>query len=251
MLKVIIIGSGNVAQHLIRSLSVIKDVQLVQAFARDPKSLLNLLPSEKITGSLTSLKDADIYVIAISDDAIAEVSQKIPYTGKLVVHTSGSTSLTSLNDKNRRGVFYPLQTLSKNKHIDFNTIPICLETEFDSDYAVLDKLAKYLSFKVYAINSEQRQSLHVSAVFVSNFVNHMYAIGNSICIDNNVPFDVLSPLIQETAGKINSLTPIQAQTGPAVRNDVKTLKKHIDFLKDENQKAIYKLLTKSIQKTHE
>lgn len=247
MLKVTVIGSGNVAQHLIKVFLQTKEVSLVQAFARQSKSLLHLLPKEKITNNYNALQEADVYIISVTDNAINEVSSQLPFKNELVVHTSGTSSLEVLDSKNRKGVFYPLQTFSKNKEVDFSSIPLCLEAENKEDYKTLEVLANSISNKVYNISSEQRKSLHVAAVFVSNFVNHMYVIGSEICETNNVPFEVLQPLIQEVANKITTLTPKEAQTGPALRNDTKTIEKHIEFLKDSNYQDIYKLLTQSIQ----
>ncbi|OGS74999.1 MAG: hypothetical protein A3G95_05235, partial [Flavobacteria bacterium RIFCSPLOWO2_12_FULL_31_7] len=191
--------------------------------------------------------EADIYIICVTDNAISDVSNQLPFENRLVVHTSGSTDFDVLDAKNKRGVFYPLQTFSKNKTVDFSEIPICLETENASDYLIVEKLAKSISNSVYKIDGKQRKAIHVSAVFACNFVNHLYEIGNEICVENNIPFEILQPLIEETAQKIKTLSPKDAQTGPAVRNDSKTIEKHIDFLTDENQKEIYKILTKSIQ----
>lgn len=247
MLKVTVIGSGNVAQHLIKVFLQTKEVSLVQAFARQPKSLLHLLPKEKITKDYNALHEADVYIISVTDNVINEVSSLLPFKNKLVVHTSGTSSIDVLDGKNRKGVFYPLQTFSKSKEVDFSSIPLCLEAENEEDYKTLELLAKAISNKVYNISSEQRKSLHVAAVFVSNFVNHMYVIGSEICETNNVPFEVLQPLIQEVANKITALSPKEAQTGPALRNDTKTIEKHIEFLKDSNYQDIYKLLTQSIQ----
>ncbi len=247
MLKVTVIGSGNVAQHLIKVFLQTKEVSLVQAFARQPKSLLHLLPKEKINNDYNTLQEADVYIISVTDNAINEVSSQLPFKNKLVVHTSGTSSLEVLDSKNRKGVFYPLQTFSKSKEVDFSSIPLCLEAENENDYKTLELLANAISNKVYNISSEQRKSLHVAAVFVSNFVNHMYVIGSEICETNNVPFEVLQPLIQEVANKITTLSPKDAQTGPALRNDTKTIEKHIEFLKDSNYQDIYKLLTQSIQ----
>lgn len=247
MLKVVVIGSGNVAQHLISVFQESKGVDLVQAFARDPDKLAPILPAEKITGLLENLKLADIYIISVTDDAIAEVSSKLPFDTRFVVHTSGSVALEELNLKNKRGVFYPLQTFSKNKKVDFRTVPLCLESEYPGDYALLETLAKEISNSVYSISSQQRQALHVAAVFVSNFTNHMYKMGNDICNDNNIPFDILKPLILETADKVMQLLPQKAQTGPAIRNDEKTIEKHLDFVTDKNQKKIYSIITQSIQ----
>ena len=247
MIKVVIIGSGNVAQHLIKALVAAKEIDLVQAFARTPSHLTHLLPKEKITSDYQKIIEADLYIISVSDNAIAEVSEKLPFENRLVVHTSGSSDITILSDKNRKGVFYPLQTFSKNKTIDFTPIPMCLETENENDFQLLEQVAKTLSKNVFPISSEQRRSLHVSAVFVCNFVNHLYQIGNQICEENNIPFEVLHPLIQETAEKIKELSPSEAQTGPALRNDTKTIEKHLAFLENENYKKIYELLTQSIQ----
>jgi len=110
----------------------------------------------------------------------------------------------------------------------------------------LEKIGKSISEKIFKINSEQRKALHVAAVFSCNFVNHFYAIGNKICDENEIPFEILHPLIIETANKIKTLSPAEAQTGPAKRNDTQTINAHLNFLQDETQKEIYKILTKSI-----
>ena len=188
-----------------------------------------------------------MYIIAVSDDAIAQVSENLALDNQLVVHTSGTVTLNALANKNRRGVFYPLQTFSKDKAVNFKTIPLCIEAENEKDATTLKLIANAISDAVYDINSEQRKALHVAAVFVNNFVNHLYQMGNEICDANTIPFEILKPLIQETANKIATLSPKNAQTGPAKRNDLKTIAAHEEFLKDENQAAIYKLLTQSIQ----
>lgn len=247
MIKVVILGSGNVAQHLIKVFLQTEEVSLVQVFARQPNQLTHLLPTAKIVSDYQKIIEADVYIISVSDNAIAEVSFQLPFENRLVVHTSGSSDLSVLNNKNRKGVFYPLQTFTKGKKVDFTPIPICLEAENEQDYQLLEQLGNSISKKVFNINSEQRKSLHVAAVFVCNFVNHLYQIGNEICEANQIPFEVLHPLIQETAQKILELTPKEAQTGPALRNDTQTIEKHLDFLSNENYKTIYQLLTQSIQ----
>jgi predicted short-subunit dehydrogenase-like oxidoreductase (DUF2520 family) len=247
MIKVSIIGSGNVAQHLIQAFQLNSQIELVQVVARDIKKVAHLLDSNRITSDYTQLQEADLYIIAVSDDAIAEVSSALPFENRLVAHTSGTVALDSLNSNNRRAVFYPLQTFSKDKPIDFKSVPICLEAENETDVQILKQLAHSISNAVYEINSEQRKALHVAAVFVNNFVNYLYQMGNEICDANAIPFEILKPLIQETANKIVTLSPKNAQTGPAKRNDLKTIAAHEEFLKDENQAAIYKLLTQSLQ----
>ena len=247
MIKVVIIGSGNVAQHLIKAFTKSNKIDVAQVFSRQKKAVAFLLDSNKITADFNDLVEADLYIIAVSDDAIAKVSSQFPFTNRLVVHTSGSVSLEALDKKNRKGSFYPLQTFSKKAEVDFSQIPIFLESENETDFELLEKVAQSISKKNYKINSEQRKALHVSAVFVNNFVNHLYQIGNEICIENKVPFEVLKPLILETANKVISLSPKDAQTGPAIRNDEQTIASHLDFLLDENQKNIYNTLTQSIQ----
>lgn len=244
MIKVILLGSGNVATHLFQAFSKANGIEVVQVFSR---TISKDFPETLQTSDFSKITEADVYIICVSDSAISSVSSQLLFENRLVVHTSGSSDLNLLDSKNNKGVFYTLQTFTKNKAVDFSEIPICLEAENVSDYNVLEKVAKSISKNVYAISSEQRKALHVSAVFVCNFTNHLYTIGNTICLENNIPFEILQPLIEETAKKIKSLSPSEAQTGPAIRNDKKTIEKHIDFLTNENQKEIYKILTKSIQ----
>jgi predicted short-subunit dehydrogenase-like oxidoreductase (DUF2520 family) len=247
MIKVVLIGSGNVAQHLILAFAKSKKVEVTQVYSRQKEAVTHLLDSNKITDDYNNLAEADLYIIAVSDNAIATVSSQLPFKNRLVVHTSGTVSINSLDSKNRKGIFYPLQTFSKNKAVDFNPIPICLESENETDFKLLKNVAESISNNVFKINSQQRKALHVSAVFVNNFVNEMYRIGNEICEANKVPFEILKPLILETVNKVMTLSPEEAQTGPAKRNDTKTIETHLDFLSNENHATIYKILTQSIQ----
>ena len=250
MIKVSIIGSGNVAHHLITAVLHAENfdgkIELVEAYARNTSSLTDLLPFDKITTDLSVLKPADLYIIAVSDHAIQTVSNQLEFKNKLVAHTSGTTEIDVLNDNNRKGVFYPLQTFSKTKSIDFSTVPICLESQNATDLHTLDTVAKAISNATYILNSEQRKALHVAAVFVNNVTNHCYQLGNEICIENQVPFKILKPLILETANKIMTLSPDEAQTGPAKREDTQTINAHLSFLEDDDKKNIYELLTQSI-----
>ncbi|RXR28508.1 DUF2520 domain-containing protein [Flavobacterium piscinae] len=246
MISIVLIGSGNVAQHLITAFLQSDEIELVQVFSRQKESILQLISSDKIVSNYDEIKVADIYIIAVSDNAIATVSSKLPFENRLVVHTSGSMPMEILDAKNRRGVLYPLQTFTKNKTVDFKEIPICLEAEKEDDFKIIQTVSESVSTVVQFISSEQRKALHVAAVFVCNFVNHLFKIGNDICKENQLSFDLLKPLIQETAQKIIQLTPENAQTGPAKRNDTATINSHLNFLTDENQKDIYKLITKSI-----
>ncbi|RZJ68292.1 MAG: DUF2520 domain-containing protein [Flavobacterium sp.] len=246
MVKISMIGFGNVAQHLALAFENSDSIELVQIFSRKPQ--INSQPfSHKIVHDFSDLQSADLYVISISDSAVADVASKFPFEDKLVVHTAGSLSIDVLDSRNRKGVFYPLQTFSKDKEIDFSKVPICVEAQNAKDLQLLKRVAEAISANVYEIDSQQRKSLHVSAVFVSNFANHMYAIGSDICEQHDIPFDILKPLIQETASKIETLSPQKAQTGPAIRRDQNTIDAHLELLSDANQKDIYKLLTQSIQ----
>ena len=228
MKTVLIVGKGNVATHLYNAFLNVDEIAVTQISSR----------------TLTNIPKATITIIAVSDDAIAEVSSKIK--NDFVVHTSGSVAMSDLKNSQRKGVFYMLQTFSKDKKVDFNEVPFCLEAENIEDYQLLEFLANAIGKKIYAVSSEQRKTLHVAAVFVNNFTNHLFKIGNDICNTNNVPFEILQPLIKETVLKIEELSPKEAQTGPAVRNDKKTIKNHLNLL-DKNQQKIYKILTKSIQ----
>ena len=251
MIKIVIIGAGNVALHLYNAFSENEKTNVTQVYNRNIYAVNFIDPAvTQVTDQFSELKEADIYIICVKDDAVANISGKLPFKNKLVVHTSGSIPIDSLIDTNRRGVFYPLQTFSKGKKVDFYTIPICIEAENIEDLKYIETLAKSISGNVYEVNSDQRKSLHLAAVFVNNFVNHMYHIGNEICKENNITFKILQPLIKETAEKIINLDPVEAQTGPAKRNDLQTIEMHTAQLKNKKYNEIYKLLTKSIQETY-
>lgn len=246
MITVSIIGSGNVAQHLILAFKKAEGVTLVQVLARTPQAVAPLLEPTQIITDYQDLVKVDLVLIAVTDTAIADVSAQIPFENQLVAHTSGSVPMHDLDSKNHRGVFYPLQTFTKGKEIDFTSIPLCLEAEQEEDYSVLELAAKAITNVTYLVNSEQRKALHVAAVFVCNFVNHLYQIGNDLCAEHHLDFDLLKPLIQETAAKVMTLSPREAQTGPARRQDSTTINAHLNYLNDTHQKELYTLLTKSI-----
>ena len=246
MIQIVIIGAGNVAQHLIMAFAKCNEVAVTQVYSRKQDIFPEILSANKVTNNIQEIKDADLYIIAVSDTAIADVSSQLPFKNKLVVHTSGSVAIDDLSNNNRKGVFYPLQSFSKNKEVNFLEIPICIEAQNEEDFKLLEKVASAISDKVYNINSDQRKALHVAAVFVNNFTNYMYQIGNEICKENNIDFQILHPLILETANKLKTLSPNEAQTGPAKRNDTTTINSQLNFLSNPNFKDIYKLLTKSI-----
>lgn len=250
MISIVLIGTGNVATQLFDTFLNYKQLNVLQVFGRNDTSLAYFNSKTATTKHYNQLLKADVYIITVSDDAISNVVNNLLHLNGLVVHTAGSVSLEALSPLKNKGVFYPLQTFTKGKKLDFKTIPICLETQNKKDYSTLKIIAETISDVVYNINTEQRKSLHLAAIFVNNFTNYMYTIGNEICEENNIPFDILTPLIQETALKINTLSPNAAQTGPARRNDIQTMQTHLEQLRYKDNQKIYKLLSESIQKKY-
>jgi predicted short-subunit dehydrogenase-like oxidoreductase (DUF2520 family) len=250
--KIVIIGSGNVAEHLLRAFKNSINSEVIQIYSRNNAIGEELGNSFNIefTNNAGNLKNADLYLISINDAAIAEVSASLPFSNKLVAHTSGATSIENIAKVNRQAVFYPLQSFTKGKEIDFTQIPICLEAKNNDDLEILTEIAKSISNTVKNISSEQRKYIHASAVFVNNFTNHLFSIGKTIAEQNNIDFNLLKPLIKETVQKLEYKTPKEAQTGPAVRGDKETMEKHLELIQDKTHKEIYKLISDSIFKTH-
>ena len=250
MMKVSILGAGNLANHLFKAFKKSSEISVNQWFNRSIKSRSSYRNEVDITDDMTKLEPADIYIIAVSDDAISDLSKSIPFSNRLIVHTSGTIGIHDLDKKHRRGVFYPLQTFSKDVEIDFSHVPLCIEALEKPDLKLLTDLSKAMACKHYKINTEQRQTLHLAAVFVNNFANQLYRIGHEITDIKNIPFDILKPLILETAKKMQYVSPYMAQTGPAKRNDKKTIRRHLKLLENPMHREIYEMLTKSIQETH-
>ncbi len=249
MITVTLIGTGNVAHHLYSAFSNSENVQLIQVFGRKKGVLGNKEQSAELSKS--PIKKADVYMLAVSDDAISEVSQEFKDVRGLVVHTSGGMAMEILPKEIRQGVFYPLQTFSKKRMVPFDNIPLCIEAEQENDKLLLQKLAESISTTIHQVSSEKRAHLHLAAVFVNNFVNHFYKIGADICQNQNFEFDILKPLILETAHKIEELGTEEAQTGPAKRGDSRTIDSHLELLKKNAlHKEIYTLLSQSISETY-
>ncbi|MGV3508857.1 MAG: Rossmann-like and DUF2520 domain-containing protein [Sphingobacteriaceae bacterium] len=245
-MKIALLGSGNVATHLGKALKNAGNT-IVQVWSRNlahAKELATNLDSS-FTSSLSELTtEAEIYILSVSDDAIAEVASSFPYQDKLLVHTSGTTGI---DIPGISGVFYPVQTFSKQKAVDFSVIPIAIEGKEEKISKLLTELANSVSRKVFSLTSEQRKVLHVAAVFACNFSNHLYAIADDILTRNNLTFDLIRPLIAETEEKVQSDLPSNVQTGPAVRQDQLTLAKHVEFLENNAElKEIYQTLSQSI-----
>jgi len=252
--KVAILGAGNLATLLSLELHR-KGVEIVQVFSRTETSaslLANMLECCYVTKPEEITPDATIYLISVSDMAIEDVLSKMDCNNKLVAHTAGSIPMNILSKfSENHGVFYPLQTFSKSRNVNFSCIPFCIEANTAENEQILVELASLISNDVRIITSEQRKQLHLAAVFANNFVNHMYAIADEIIQQKDLPFDILYPLISETAAKIENITPHAAQTGPAKRSDMAVMQDHLSMLNDKpNLKKLYSSISDSISEYH-
>jgi len=253
-LKIVLLGSGNVGFHLGKKLHEV-DVEIVQVYSRKiskAKRLAKILKSEATQKIENISTTADLYILAVPDSAIekvaADLAKIIPPT-KLVVHTSGATPSTVLKPYFKNyGIFYPLQTFSIARKIDFENIPICVDSNLKKHRTLLEKLGKQISQSVHQINDKERAILHVAAVFVNNFSNNLFTIGEKITSTENLPFDILKPLIKETVDKIANHSPSKMQTGPANRGDQITIDLHLKYLEKNFPEFIevYQTMTQSI-----
>ncbi len=251
-IKAVLIGSGNVATHIALALQK-NGHEIVQIYSKTQANAA-ILAKRTSTQAINQLSDiqlnADLYIISVSDRAIAGILSSADFSTKKVVHTAGSIPLSIFpeNIKNA-GVFYPFQTFSKDREIDFSQVPLCIEANNPDFEKFLLHLAKQLSTNVQLIDSEKRKYLHLSGVFACNFVNHLYHIAGNILNQQNIDPKIILPLIKETAAKVEKLSPMRAQTGPAVRNDTESLKKHIDLLTSTPEyQEIYKWFSEQIYK---
>jgi predicted short-subunit dehydrogenase-like oxidoreductase (DUF2520 family) len=248
MVSVTLIGGGNLAQHLATAFFAADGIELRQIYNRSIASIAHWEGKVLVTNRLESLVQSEVCIIAVNDQSIEDFSKKLaPFNG-LLLHCSGNLDLDVLCANSRTGVLYPLQSFSKHKKTDFGKIPLCLEASNIADHTKLEFVANCLSKKITWMDTSQRKKLHLAAVFVNNFVNYMYTLGEEICIENGIPFEILHPLIEETAQKINTLPPSQAQTGPAIRKDTLTLEAHKKQLQ-HRKKEIYSLLTAALLNT--
>ena len=251
--RIVLIGAGNVATHLGLAFQA-KGCEIVQVYSRTEESAKDLAERLQVpyTVSLEEVSaNADLYIVAVKDAALQEV---IPSLVKgredaLFVHTAGSISMDVWKGCARRyGVFYPMQTFSKLRMVDFSSVSFFVEASGSDELRLLKELAMSLSPKVYEASSEQRRYLHLAAVFACNFTNHMYALSASLLEKQGLPFDAMLPLIDETARKVHELPPVQAQTGPAIRRDENVMDKHLAMLSEEPvMREIYEKISKNIQ----
>lgn len=252
-MKIVLIGSGNVASHLAEAL-LAANHNIIQVWSKHFENavLLSSTINSQAVKYLSEIDvDADLYVLAIKDDAIEDVALQLKNVRGMIAHTSGAVPLHIFEGNfERYGVFYPLQTFSKAKKVNFLDIPLCLEANDIAGMQLLKNIARGISNTVVEINTEKRAILHLSAVFACNFVNHFYALADEILRENELNFNLIKPLIKETAEKIQTAKPISVQTGPAIRHDEKTIAKHESLLGKHPQLVeIYKMVSDSIKKT--
>lgn len=253
-MKIILIGAGNLATHLGKAIFAAGH-DVVQVFSRTMQSataLASEVGAQPVSDISTVRADADLYVVSVKDSAIVEL---IPVLckgkeTKVFLHTAGSIPMDVFQGMALHyGVLYPMQTFSKQREVDFSQIPCFIEANDEHALQLIGDVAHQVSSRVYHLASEDRKYLHLSAVFACNFVNHCYALSREILEEHGIPFDVMLPLIDETAAKVHELDPKEAQTGPAVRYDENVLRAQGALLKSNPQmKDIYDRMSMSIHK---
>lgn len=250
-MKIVLIGAGNLSTHLGKALHAAGH-DMVQVFSRTMQSaetLASLLDAEPLTDMAQVRDDADVYIFSVKDSALEQlISQLCGGEKKVFLHTAGSMPMSVFRGKALHyGVLYPMQTFSKQREVDFSIIPCFIEANDEFAQKQIEGLAGQISHRVFLLSSEDRKYLHLSAVFACNFANHCYAASQELLQQHGIPFDVMLPLIDETAAKVHGMTPKEAQTGPAVRYDENVIGKQIQLL--ENQpyfQKIYDCMSKSI-----
>jgi predicted short-subunit dehydrogenase-like oxidoreductase (DUF2520 family) len=248
-MEIVIIGTGNTATVLGRKLKAAGH-KIVQVFGRDSHAASKLayeLGTESTNYWNIVYRDADLYILAVSDIAVEEVLHELRLPDKTIVHTAASVPKNILKGSAEHfGVFYPLQSLKKE--VDYvPDIPMVIDASDESTFKTLKLLAHSISSQVVEADDEKRMKLHLAAVIVNNFVNHLYALAEAYCKKEGLDFYLLLPLIAETASRLNDIPPSQSQTGPAIRNDRVTIKRHLELLRDYPElRQFYELFTESI-----
>lgn len=246
-----IVGAGNAATHFAKALYA-KSLMVKTIYARSSgkgKLLAQSIECDYQPISQLELCSVDVLILAVSDNAIEDISAQIK-SNTLVVHCSGSTDIEVLQSQ-RTGVLYPLQTMSLGKEVNFDHIPILIETAVEADKIILNSIATSLSSNVVYMNSAQRLKLHLAAVFACNFSNYMMSTAQAYLEKENIPFELLHHLIKETAEKAIALGPKKAQTGPAIRGDNKVLQKHESLLENQEELLpLYQIISNLIKSQH-
>ncbi len=251
-MKITLIGSGKLATQLGLRL-VEKKHTILQVYSRTLQNAkkLAIKLNTNYTNELSNIEtNCDICIVAIKDDFIQKLSNKL-FFDSLIVHTSGSVSTEVLKKYKNYGSFYPLQSFSFEKTPNWETLPILVYANNESSLNRLQRLANSISNNFHIVNNQQRKQLHLAAVFANNFSNHLFHIAEELLKEKNISFDLLKPLIIESVQKIENTSPKNIQTGPAVRNDMETINRHLEQLKNnDNLNQLYQLFTQLIQNTH-
>lgn len=251
--SVVVVGSGNVAESVAVAVADSFALELKQVVARNAvraEAVAQVAGCEWTT-DIDEVAEADLYIIAVSDRAIEEVAEALgERENSIVVHTAGSVEMDALG-KGARGVLYPFQTFTTGRRVDFSAVPLFIEGCTEEVTRQIEQVANALSHRVYRANSKRRREIHLTGVLACNFVNALYSMATDLLDEREgLPFDVLRPLIEETARKaVEAEHPRNVQTGPAVRGDKAVAERHTAMLDKENQKEIYKLLTEYIWQT--
>ncbi len=250
-MKIVVLGSGNVATNISLAISKLKNTEIVQVFSQTEahaSELADRLNCGYVTDLSRIRTDADIYLFSLKDVVLESAIQQVPANNGLWLHTSGSMPMDVFAGKvERYGVLYPLQTFTKSREISFCGVPLFIESHTKEDEAFLTDFAQQLSGKVCLLSSERRRSMHLAAVFACNFTNHIYALSEQLLEKEGLPREYLLPLIDETAAKVHEMPALKAQTGPAIRYDENVINKHLDMLADEPEmQNLYRILSQSI-----
>lgn len=252
--SIVFIGAGNLATNLAKALYR-KGFRIVQVYSRTKESAASLAQNVEATYTTdlsAIVDDTQLYIVSLKDDAFVQLLPEMVAGRKnaLWVHTAGSIPMSIWEGQvERYGVFYPMQTFSKQREVDFREIPIFVESHSAEETQFLKDIAAALSEKVHEATSEQRKNLHLAAVFTCNFTNHMYALAAELLRKYQLPFDVMLPLIDETANKVHEMEPRTAQTGPAVRYDEQVINRHLQMLADEpHMQELYRLISENIHR---
>ena len=253
-MKVVLIGAGNVATVLGKIIQSAGH-DIIQVLSRNEynaKILAGIFGCGYGNYISSAYRDADIYLFAITDIALHHLDQHLHLENRLVVHTAGTVAKSVLNSvSEKHGVIYPLQSLNKASN-DIPEVPLLIDGSSSETLALIQTFAKTLSSQVSIVHDEDRLKFHIAAVFVNNFTNHLYAMADDFCNQENIDFTKLLPLIEETTKRIKTHSPKEMQTGPAIRQDLYVLGKHLKMLSsDPDLKYIYLKLSESILKLHQ
>lgn len=253
-MKIVFIGAGNLATRVSLEMKR-KGFDIAQIYSKTEESASTLCDklnaisegTDYTTEIASVITDADLYIFSVKDAVLEDILKQMMPNSGIWVHTAGSIPMDVFSPyTSRYGVFYPLQTFSKTREVDFSVIPVFIE---GADEGIIDKLmsvGEKISDDVRFADSEQRRHLHLAAVFACNFTNHLYAVAAKLIEDKGLSFDAIRPLIAETAAKIEQIAPADAQTGPAIRYDENVINKHLSLIENEKFRDIYSLMSKSI-----